>query len=142
MTTISDPLADHTYGERYIFATIERKTLATTLRVDWTFTTEMSLQTYLRPFISSGNYYEYKELNAPLTMNYSVYGTEEEHIEKQDDTYVVDPDGSDPAKLFTFDEQVFSTTVLQTNAVFRWEYQPGSIFYLVWQQDRSAETLQ
>ncbi len=53
----------------------------------------------------------------------------------------IDPDGAGPAQSFSFDEQDFNFKAIQTNAVFRWEYKPGSIFYFVWQQDRSASTL-
>ncbi|HAW78434.1 MAG TPA: hypothetical protein DCX27_01100 [Balneola sp.] len=32
----------------------------------------------------------------------------------------------------------FNVSSLQGNAVFRWEYNPGSTFFLVWQQQRSG----
>ncbi|HKK45539.1 MAG TPA: DUF5916 domain-containing protein, partial [Balneolaceae bacterium] len=38
--------------------------------------------------------------------------------------------------------QDFNFKSFQTNAVFRWEYHPGSTLYVVWQQARSASTRQ
>lgn len=32
----------------------------------------------------------------------------------------------------------FSLRSIRSNAVLRWEWRPGSTFFLVWQQDRSA----
>jgi hypothetical protein len=52
--------------------------------------------------------------------------------------YTVDPDGAGPAKQFTFDNPNFSQQSLRGNAVFRWEYRPGSVLYLAWTQSRAA----
>lgn len=140
VTTVSDPLAVNTYDNRFVFADIDRTTLSTSLRLDWTFTTDISLQTYLRPFISSGNYYNYKELSESYTYDFAVYGKDRGTIAADENGYTVDPDGAGPARSFSFQEQDFNFKSIQTNAVFRWEYQPGSILYVVWQQDRSAST--
>lgn len=141
VTTVSDPLATDTYENRYVFADIDRTSLSTSFRLDWTFTPDLTLQTYVRPFISSGNYYNYKEFTEPYTYDFVVYGTDRGTIQQNGDIYTVDPDDNGPAETFTFDEQDFNFKSIQTNAVFRWEYKPGSTFYLVWQQDRSASTL-
>ncbi len=141
VTTVNDPLATDTFENRYVFADIDRTSLSTSFRLDWTFTPNLTLQTYVRPFISSGNYYNYKEFTEPSTYDFAVYGTDRGTIQRNDDTYTVDPDGDGPAGSFTFNEQDFNFKSIQTNAVFRWEYRPGSILYIVWQQDRSASTL-
>jgi hypothetical protein len=41
--------------------------------------------------------------------------------------------GSDTFTLWNRD---FNTTSFQSNVVLRWEWRPGSTFYLVWQQNR------
>ncbi|HUF83267.1 MAG TPA: DUF5916 domain-containing protein, partial [Acidimicrobiia bacterium] len=38
VTTVADPLAEATFGERYVFAEIDRETLEIGTRLDWTFT--------------------------------------------------------------------------------------------------------
>lgn len=141
ITSIEDNLATDTYNRRYVFSDIDRTTLSTSFRLDWTFTPEMSLQTYVRPFISSGDFYNYKEFTTPRKFDFNIYGKDQGTIEENDETYTVDPDGNGPAQSFSFDERDFNFKAIQTNAVFRWEYKPGSAFYLVWQQDRSGSTL-
>jgi hypothetical protein len=51
--------------------------------------------------------------------------------------YTVDPDGQGAAPAFTFDNPDFNYKSLRGTIVFRWEYNPGSTFYLVWTQNRS-----
>ena len=33
----------------------------------------------------------------------------------------------------------FNVRSFRSNLVLRWEWRPGSIFYMVWQQDREAD---
>jgi hypothetical protein len=54
----------------------------------------------------------------------------------------VDPDGAaGPATSFSFDNPDFGLASLRGNAVLRWEFMPGSTFYLVWNQSRSESDL-
>lgn len=138
---VGDPLATATNNTRYVFSDIARKTLSTSFRLDWTFTPDISLQTYVRPFITSGDFTDYKEFTTPRKYEFAVYGKDRGTISIEDETYIVDPDGDGPADTFSFSEQDFNFRSIQTNAVFRWEYQPGATLYVVWQQDRSASIL-
>jgi hypothetical protein len=47
-----------------------------------------------------------------------------------------DEDGAGPEDSSMLD---FNTKSLRGNAVFRWEYTPGSAFYLVWTQSRTDD---
>jgi hypothetical protein len=51
----------------------------------------------------------------------------------------VDPDAAGPAAPFTFDNPSFNRRSLRGNAVYRWEYRPGSTLYVVWTQSRDDE---
>jgi hypothetical protein len=137
VTDVEDQFAQRTYGKRYVFADISQKTISTSVRLNWTFSPTMSLQTYIRPFISSGDYTNFKEFNEPRTDYFDSYGTDIGTIQKTGDEYVVDPDANGPAQSFTFDEPDFNFRSIQGNAVFRWEYMPGSTLFLVWQQQRN-----
>ncbi|MGM0589072.1 MAG: DUF5916 domain-containing protein [Bacteroidota bacterium] len=134
---IEDPLATHTYGTRYIFADIQQRTLSTSIRMDWTFTPNMSLQLYARPFITAGDFRHYKEFSTPGEYNFDVYGEDQGTIQNISDSYLIDPDGDRPASNFEIDEQDFNFRSLRGNAVLRWEYKPGSVLFLVWQQTRN-----
>jgi hypothetical protein len=134
----ADPLAAQTYGSRYVFATLDQTTLAASIRLNWTFTPQLSLQLYLQPLISSGNYHDYKELSRPLSYDFNQYSQGDvqsaSEVLKQGSEYVVDPDGNGPAPSFTFDDPNFNFKSLRGNAVLRWEYLPGSVLYFVWTQ--------
>lgn len=133
--TVEDAGAEFTYGNRYVFSEIDQKTLVGNIRLDWTFSPTMSLQTYARPFVSSGKYSNFKELAAPRTFNFNQYGEDTGSISESDGQYTVDPDGTGSSN-FTFGNPDFNFRSIQGNAVFRWEYRPGSTLFLVWQQQR------
>jgi hypothetical protein len=73
------------------------------------------LQLYIQPLISSGDYYNFKELKQPSTYDFIVYGTEGSTIDEE--TGTVDPDGSGPAQSFVIDNPDFNFTSLRGNAV-------------------------
>lgn len=132
---ISDQTAAKTFGKRYVFGELEQSTISASIRLNWTFTPELSLQLYMQPLISSGNYKNFKELKEPGTYNYLVYGEEGSTFDRE--TYTADPDGEGPADSFEIDNPAFNFKSLRGNAVLRWEYLPGSVLYFVWTQTRS-----
>jgi hypothetical protein len=54
-----------------------------------------------------------------------------------DGTRYVDFEG-DGVTEASFSDRDFSVCSLRMNAVLRWQFRPGSTFFLVWQQSRSA----
>lgn len=132
-----DGFATKTYNTRYVFGDIDQETISANIRLNWTITPKMSLQLFLQPLISVGNYSNFKELAQPSSMkfnNYNSIGTVNYNIE--DEEYSIDPDANGPAESFTFSNPDFNYKSLRGTMVFRWEVLPGSIFYLVWSQDR------
>jgi len=105
-----DGLATGTYGRRYVFATLRQTTVSASIRLNWAFTPTISLLTYVQPLVSSGAYTGYKSLARPRSYDFDPYA------------YGGNPD--------------FNFRSLRGNAVFRWEYLPGSTVYLVWTQER------
>jgi hypothetical protein len=139
--SFDDPTATSTYSSRYVFANMDQTELSASLRLNWTFTPKLSLQTYLQPLISSGNYYSFKELARPSSYEFNTYGEDGSSISMTEDTYNVDPDGPGPADTFEFDNPDFNFKSLRGNMVLRWEYRPGSTLYLVWTQQRYEEEI-
>jgi hypothetical protein len=129
--SVTDPLDVSTFGRRYVFAPLDQTTVSLETRLNVNFTPDMSLEIYAQPLISSGNYGSMKELQAPRTFKFTDYGVE---------SGTIDPDGAGPAPAFSVANRDFNTHSLRGNAVFRWEWRPGSTLFLVWQQSRS-ETL-
>jgi len=141
VTAISDPLAQRTFGRRYVFGDIVQHELSISTRVAWTFSPKLSLQIYAQPFVSAGRFDRYKEFRTPRTFEFDVYGRDRGTIvrDRQSQEVTVDPDGAGPAPSFHFEEREFTVRALRGNAVLRWEYRPGSTLYFVWQQNREDE---
>lgn len=137
VTTVSDPSEEATFGTRYVFAELNQTTLSVPVRLNWTFTPNLSLQLFAQPFVSSGRYDRFKEFAEPGTFNFHVYGEDRGKIEHGEGSYLVDPDGSNGSS-FQFGNPSFNVRSLRGNAVLRWEYLPGSTLYLVWQQQRRS----
>lgn len=133
----TDPQAAATYGRRYVFGTLDQKQLAATLRLNWTFTPVLSLQLYVQPLLSIGDYSGIKELALPRTFLFHRYGEGASTMTLSNNRYSVDPDGpGGPAVPFTFTNPNFNFKSLRANAVLRWEYLPGSTLYLVWTNEK------
>ncbi len=137
ITSVEDPLAVETYGRRYIFGGLDQTTVSLETRVNVTFTPKLSLQLYVEPFISTGDYQELKEFDRPGAYKFLEYGTDVGTISQDPGgSYSIDPDGTGPAQPFSVADRDFSYRSLLGNAVLRWEWRPGSTLFLVWQQRR------
>ncbi|HOW84872.1 MAG TPA: DUF5916 domain-containing protein [Candidatus Aminicenantes bacterium] len=142
VTRVDDALMTATYGRRYVFGRIDEKVLGSDVRVDWTFTPRLTLQAYIQPFLAVGHYDLFKELAAPKTFDYSVYGADGGPSTISYDgatgAYTVDPDGAAGAAApFSFGDPDFNYKSLRGTVVLRWEFRPGSLLYLVWTQNRA-----
>jgi hypothetical protein len=135
---IRDPLAQATFGRRYVFANLSQTTVAMETRLDWTFTPELTLQLYAQPFVSTGRYSSFKQLRAPRTYDFDVYGRDVGEISRTESGYTIDPDGAGAAPSFTLGDPNFNVRSLHGDAVLRWEYRPGSTLFFVWQQERNG----
>jgi len=139
VTTVVDPTAERTFGSRYVFAGLDQTTLGIETRLNVTFTPTLSLEMYAQPFFSSNDFGALKELRAPRTFDFLVYGQDTGTAEPEDGARtVVDPDGPGPAPSFVVDDRDFNLNSLRGNAVLRWEWRQGSTLFLVWQQDRAG----
>ncbi len=104
----------------HVFGAVRRRTVGVGTRVNYTLTPRLSLQLYARPFVASGDYDDFTTLMAPLAT----------HIDDQYGTY--DYNGNPDFNVHSF----------RTTNVLRWEYRPGSVMFVVWQQGRDGSTPQ
>ena len=135
VTSVRDSLATATFGRRYLFAPIFQTTSSLQTRINVTIQPTMTVAIVAEPFIASGAYGSPKQLVAPRTFDFETFSSA---TRDSAGTYVVDPDGPGPASSFTFRDPSFNTRSLNGTAAFRWEYAPGSTFYMVWQHRRNA----
>ena len=112
VTAFADPTATQTFGRRYVFAELEQHSFELGTRADWTLSPRLSFQLYLQPFVASGDYHEYHSLVAARTRDYEPYTHQ-----------TADPD--------------FNFRSVRGSAVVRWEFRPGSAFYVVWNENRA-----
>jgi hypothetical protein len=140
VTAVSDPTATATFGRRYIFAALDQTTLGIETRLNVTFTPRLTLEMYAQPFVATNDFGALKELRAPRTFEFSVYGTDVGTATRDSaGRSTVDPDGAGPARAFAVDDRDFTLASLRGNAVLRWEWRPGSTLYVVWQQERAEQ---
>ncbi|MGE5316206.1 MAG: DUF5916 domain-containing protein [Acidobacteriota bacterium] len=134
---VDDPSATGTYGRRFIFAELEQRTISANVRVNWTFTPQLSLQLFMQPLISHNTFTRYKELARPESYAFRVYGDDGSTWDPG--TFTADPDGPGPAAPIEIGDKDFTYKGLRGNLVLRWEYHPGSIVYVVWTQSRNDD---
>jgi hypothetical protein len=142
VTSVADPTSTLFYGRRYVLSSLVQKTLSLDTRFTMTFSPTSSLELYAQPFIASGAYSAFKEFDRPRYYQKSVYGVDKGTIASTRNTkgeivsYTIDPDAAGPAAPFTVDNPDFNIRSLRGNAVYRWEYRPGSTLFFVWTQSR------
>jgi hypothetical protein len=113
---------NHTDGggtTHYGFAALDQETVSGSLRVNYTARPNLTVQFYAEPFVSTGDYSDFRELSE--TPRADSYG----------DRFVpYDP----PSSVSTG----FRVRQLRSNLVLRWEYLPGSTIYFAWAHGREA----
>jgi hypothetical protein len=119
---IKDPIDQSPLNQsdrRYLFAQVDQHSFAVTARSTFIATPQLSLELYSRPFLSTGHYSEFRQLDHPRARSFAArlrpYGL---------------------GDSFTLPNPDFDVVAFQSNAVLRWEYRPGSAIFVVWSQGR------
>jgi len=104
----------------YSFAHLDQRTVSMSLRINYTVTPDLTFEFYGAPFVSTGTYSDVRELS------------DEPAAHRYVDRFrpYTAPDDAQTA---------FKFTQLRTNAVVRWEYQPGSTLFVVWAHGRQDD---
>ena len=98
--------------KHYVYGELTSRTLDFTTRANISFTPKLSLQFYVQPFITIGEYTNFKELVEPKSYQFKPY----------------------PLNA----NRDFHMRSLRGNTVLRWEFRPGSTLFVVWSQSREA----
>lgn len=124
-------------NDYYVFASLEQVTTSLTMRLSYTFSPNLSLQLYAEPFISAGDFSNFKEVSNPRGTNFRDRFQPYTSIvyDAAGNDFDVDRDGNGTTD-FTLDNPDFNFRALRSNAVLRWEYRPGSALFVVWSQGR------
>lgn len=130
VTQVASPGYEPTYGQKYVFATLDQKTLDIGLRTEWTVSSRLSMQLFLQPFIASGDYSGYKHLTR----------ARDDEFTPLDPQYDGDGNayhGGSGAGSYAFGNPDFNFRSVRGSAVVRWEFRPGSAMYVVWNENRA-----
>ncbi|MCU0474201.1 MAG: carbohydrate binding family 9 domain-containing protein [Bacteroidales bacterium] len=104
--------------DKYILASIDRKTLNASFRVSLNLSPDLTLQYWGQPYIATGKYHDLKVITDPMAQNFR--SRFEPYTGPADD----------------LDYNDFNDKFFLSNLVVRWEYNPGSTVFLVWSQSR------
>lgn len=126
---------------RYILAQLDQKTLGIVFRFNICLFPGLTLQYYGQPFVSAGRYQRFKKVtdsrNPRYDKRYHVFSGSEISYDAENEEYRIDED-RDGNTDYTIDFPDFNFKQFRSNLVIRWEYQPGSLVYLVWSQGRTG----
>jgi hypothetical protein len=127
--------------DRYIFASINQKTISTSFRVNLNLSPNLTFQYWGQPFVATGKYYDHKYITDPMANRYTKRFMTYNASQKTFDTdhYNID-ENEDGKSDYTIDNTDFNVKQFLSNLVVRWEYSPGSTVFLVWSQTRSYST--
>ncbi|MEL6123013.1 MAG: DUF5916 domain-containing protein, partial [Bacteroidota bacterium] len=123
--------------DRYVTGRIDQRTLSMSMRLNYSLGPNMTVEYWGQPFISRGNYTEYKYITDPLAAGYQdrfhLYDDSEITSTEDGSVWMID-ENSDGVVDYEFSDPDFNFLQFRSNLVFRWEYKPNSEFFLVWTQ--------
>jgi hypothetical protein len=130
---------DYQEGRRYILGTIDQKTLGLTFRLDLNITPEFSIQYYGSPFISTGNYSQFKYVTDPVAESYGKRFVIYDNPILSGGEYLLD-ENNDGIPDYSISNPDFNFHEFRSNLVAKWEYRLGSYIYLVWSSSKTGTT--
>jgi hypothetical protein len=126
---------------RYLTATIDQETYGLEFRFTYMVTPNLSIQYWGQPFVSQGNYSQFKRITEPKAKDYNsrftIFSPSQLSFNQENGNYEVDED-LDQAIDYKIFNPDFNFVEFRSNMVVRWEYIPGSTLFLVWNQGKSG----
>jgi hypothetical protein len=101
-------------GVSYVYGDISQRTLDVVLRTNLLFSRSQSIEIYAQPYLTNGSYTDPRRLTRA-------------------DSYELEPFAREGFNVKDYD---FRFASVNLNAVYRWEYRPGSTLFLVWTHSR------
>ncbi len=128
---------------RYLFGRIDQKTLALTIRLNYSVTPTFSIQYYGQPFVSAGDYTNFKRITNPQSEVYAdrfhQFADSEIGFDGNEGAYQID-ENQDGVTDYSIYQPNFNFRQFRSNLIARWEYIPGSTIFLVWTQSRTGSS--
>jgi hypothetical protein len=103
-------------------------------------TPNLTIEYWGQPYISTGEYSEFKRITQPNAENYTnrfhTFKNTEIAFDSEFDQYDIDED-SNGSTDYSFSNPNFNFAQFRSNMVLRWEYIPGSTLFIVWTQSKT-----
>ncbi len=124
----------------YLFGSLNQNILEFTFRTALYVTPEFSVEYYGSPYLSVGDYSNFRKVNDSHSMDYDdryrKYGENELDYSENDSRYFInDADFG----TFNFINPDFNFAEFRSNLILKWEYHLGSVIYLVWTHNRTYD---
>ena len=132
-----------TFGSdsRYIIGKISQKTYRLSFRLNYNINPNLSIQYWGQPFISEGQYSNFKRITDSNASDYldrfHEFTGNEILYNSENEEYLID-ENADGTTDYTIGNPDFNFVQFRSNMVARWEYIPGSTVFFVWTQSRTA----
>lgn len=125
---------------RYITGRVNQETFNMSFRLNYSLSPNVTLEYWGQPFLSKGNYSEFKYITDPLAKGYlnrfELYGNNQLTQSEDHSQYYLDENGNG-VQDYSFSNPDFNFLQYRSNLVFRWEYKPGSELFIVWTQSNT-----
>ncbi len=120
---------------QYLVGEINRKTLSSTLRIEYYLSPEISIQYYGNPYASVGSYTNFRQVVDGKARSFNNRYSALQVVAQPNNRYLVSKNG---VTLYNIKNPDFNYQEFRSNLVGRWEFRPGSTLYLVWTNTRAA----
>ena len=141
VTSAPDTTARAWFGTRYVLADLHQRTGALTGRVSVIPGTNLTIESFGQLLISAGRYDAFFTPALPRSAARSYY---QPGVSMTIDSSTSPRQirlGAPPSHTVSFPDPSFVTRALRADVVVRWEFKPGSLLTLVWQQTRNANVV-
>ena len=127
---------------RSIVGEVIQKTLRFTGRINYNITPDLTLQFYGQPFVTRPEYDHFAYVSNPLAKEFDdrFYVFAPTQVKFTSNRYFID-ENLDGTYDYSFAKPDFNFVQFRSNLILRWEYRPGSEFYVVWAQGTTADAL-
>jgi hypothetical protein len=132
---VDDVIDENTDLVKYILSTVNSEQFATSLRVNYNITPNLTLEFWGQPFFFFADYSDYKLVTNPDHSEFKsrYYEFSEDQISYNESSNVFDIDENVDGTIdYGFNKPDFKSFQWQSNMVLRWEYIPGSTLFAVW----------
>jgi len=127
----------------YLVSGITQNQWSADIRINFSFTPDLTLEYWGQPFLYSANYEGFKRLSHPNLKKFDdqfyTYSNSQIQYDATNNQYLIH-DPLNGSSVITLDNPNFTDVEFRSNMVLRWEFVPGSTLYLVWSQSNGNFT--